>query len=319
MTDPRDFADHAHVIDHWEGQCQRPARYGPTARASGKKTSAALSGHELDQLAQTVEAEIIPRLLLAHTIERQDIATNENTIDEPTTSEIETFARLMLYRSIEEGRTFANQLRTRGVSTERLLLGLLAPAARLLGEYWKADVCDFTEVTVALSRLQLILRELSPLLAATRRGSATNGSALTAAFRRRALLAATPGEQHSFGLYVVEEFFRREDWEVWGGIALTPKKIVDVVRTEAFDLVGFSLSCERFLDSLASTISAVRKASRNPALAIMVGGQLFIERPELVAEVGADATADDGQQAVINAHELTQRLEQQIPFNRRGN
>jgi MerR family transcriptional regulator, light-induced transcriptional regulator len=319
MTDPRDVADHVHPADHWEGQCKGSLRYRSDAGSSNRKKSVALSTSELDRLAQTVEAEIIPRLLLAHTIERQLITTDEDTNDEPTASEIEAFARLMLYKDIEEGRLFANRLRVRGVTTERLLLGLLAPTARLLGEYWKSDICDFTQVTVALSRLQLILRELSPLLQATRRGVASQDGQLTEAFRRRALLAAAPGEQHSFGLYVVEEFFRREDWEVWGGVALTPKKIVEVVRNETFDLVGFSLSCERFLDGLASTISAVRKASRNPALAIMVGGQLFIERPELVAEVGADATANDGQQAVINAHELTQRLEQLVPSSRRGN
>jgi methanogenic corrinoid protein MtbC1 len=36
----------------------------------------------------------------------------------------------------------------------------------------------------------------------------------------------------------------------------------------------------------------------------MVGGPLFIEHPELVAGVGADATAADGLQAVAQAQSL---------------
>jgi methanogenic corrinoid protein MtbC1 len=124
-------------------------------------------------------------------------------------------------------------------------------------------------------------------------------------------LVAAPGEQHSFGLSVVEEFFRREDWDVWGGVALTRKKIIEVVQGSDFDMIGLSLSCERFLDDLTSTIRAVRKASRNPGVSVMVGGPFFIEHPELVAKVGADATAVDGQQAIENAQKLTKKLERQ--------
>ena len=50
----------------------------------------------------------------------------------------------------------------RGASVETLYLDLLAPTARHLGDLWDADVCDFTEVTVGLGRLQQVLHELSP-------------------------------------------------------------------------------------------------------------------------------------------------------------
>lgn len=48
-------------------------------------------------------------------------------------------------------------------------------------------------------------------------------------------------------------------------------------------------------------IEAARGASRNRDLIVMVGGPLFIENPELVALVGADATARDAKEAVLRA------------------
>ena len=46
---------------------------------------------------------------------------------------------------------------------ELLFLRLLAPAARRLGELWEGDLCTFTDVTIGLSHLQQVLRELSPV------------------------------------------------------------------------------------------------------------------------------------------------------------
>ena len=52
------------------------------------------------------------------------------------------------------------------------------------------------------------------------------------------------------------------------------------------------------IDALARAIREIRRASRNPKIGVLVGGQAFTEQPELTALVGADATATDGQQAV---------------------
>ncbi len=276
-----------------------------------RRAPAQLTSNDLERLARTVEAEIIPRLLLAHTLDRGSIDLPGPSHETPTAAEIDEFARLLLRHDAKDCLAYTQELSSRGVHTEDLMLGLLAPAARMLGEFWKEDICDFTEVTIALSRLQQILRELNPLVDANRDEKEASGMLAHQMPRRLAFLVAAPGEQHSFGLSVVEEFFRRENWDVWGGVALASKKIVEVVRCNHFDLIGFSLSCEHFLDDLAWTIRAVRKASRNPDISVMVGGQLFVEHPEFVTRVGADATAVDGQQAVENAQKLTQKLERQ--------
>jgi hypothetical protein len=46
-------------------------------------------------------------------------------------------------------------------------------------------------------------------------------------------------------------------------------------------------------------IQSIRRASRNRGVGVLVGGRLFIEHPDYVARVGADATAVDGRQAIL--------------------
>jgi methanogenic corrinoid protein MtbC1 len=178
--------------------------------------------------------------------------------------------------------------RRAGLSVESLYLDLFAPAARLLGEMWSEDECDFSTVTVALGRLQRLLRELSPAFG-TEIEYPANG--------RRALFAQAPDEQHSFGLSMVAEFFRRQGWDVFGVVGCGIENPADRVRKEWADVVGLSIGSERWLGWLQQCITQVRTASRNPALVVMVGGPLFNLHPEWVASVGADATARDARDA----------------------
>jgi len=55
---------------------------------------------------------------------------------------------------------------------------------------------------------------------------------------------------------------------------------------------------------LTATICALRRASRNREIGVLVGGPLLIEKPELAEIVGADATAADGPQAVLRAEHI---------------
>lgn len=163
----------------------------------------------LQQLAGTIEGEIIPRLLMAHrlgpwTPGREDVRPAVG----PT--EVAEFTRLVLQHEARVARAYVRGLQGQGTDLETLLLELLAPAARTLGDLWSADLTDFTQVTVAMGRLQEILHDLCPGLTAElqpHRGAPS----------QRAVLAPAPGEQHTLGVALVAEFMRRSGWEVLGG------------------------------------------------------------------------------------------------------
>jgi MerR family transcriptional regulator, light-induced transcriptional regulator len=125
---------------------------------------------------------------------------------------------------------------------------------------------------------------------------------------RRALLVPMPGEQHSFGLIMVAEFFRRAGWDVWDLHPSKPEDLLAAVQKQPFALLGISLSCASRLSELPELIAAVRRRSRNASLGIMVGGQPFLEEPGQVASVGADCTAVDGRRAALEASRLVAAL-----------
>ncbi len=257
------------------------------------------SSHEpgLERLARTVEAEIIPRLMLLHGASPDPAAREAPSPGPlPNTTEIAEFARLMVDEDVDAGLAFVGGLRARGATPETLFLHLLSPTARLLGDLWRDDLLGFGDVTIGLCRLQQVLRRLGD--AFHEGGSHLDGHG------RRALLASAPGEQHSFGLGVVEEFLRRDGWEVHRMAGGTERELVRSLRGEWFDLVGFSLSGDVLLGALASAIQNLRRASRNRAVKFMVGGRYFNEHPEMVARVGADATAEDGKDAVAQSRRL---------------
>ncbi len=249
----------------------------------------------MSQLARTIELEIIPRLMLAHRTPAEPPAQPAVRPHVVSEADVRQFAKLVL--SHQEDMAFATiqHLRAQDVAVEQIYLELLAPTARYLGLLWEDDLCSFTDVTVGLGRLQRVLRELSPALGRSVEHPSQG---------RRVLLLPSPGEQHTFGLVMVAEFFRRSGWDVTGGAWAAGADAAALCTGEWFDVVGFSLGAEVHLQALTAGISALRHATCNQDLKILVGGPLFALHPEFVGQVGADGMTIDGRDAPSLAETL---------------
>lgn len=249
----------------------------------------------LARLARTIETDVIPRLVHAH---RPGAANPEPGSAVAAPGDVDAFVHQIIHAGEADAVLTLDLLRERGVAVESIYLDLFGPTARRLGEMWEDDSCDFSTVTVALGRLQRLLRELSPAFG-TEIEHPANG--------RRALFVQPRDEQHSFGLSMVAEFFRRDGWDVIGGVGSAVASPQALVRDEWVDVVGFSVGSDSRLPWLRETIAAVRGASRNTALGVLVGGPPFIARPEWAIECGADGTARNGKEAPLVAERLLGR------------
>ena len=274
-------------FEGWQGGGLYLAETATTIPADAKVDRVAVE-LRLALLANAIEHEIIPRLMLAHRAPSACLSLATPPAPGVNQNDISEFAKLILSLDENVAQACVDAMRTRGISVETIYLDLLAPVARHLGELWEQDLCDFTEVTVGLGRLHRVLRELSPAFGQPNDQPATG---------RRILLLPGPGEQHTFGLVMVAEFFRRAGWDVAGGPWEAGADPVVMVKREWFDIVGFSLANELHLGELGDCIGNVRKAALNPNVGIMVGGPAFASNPEYVARVSADLAANDGSKA----------------------
>lgn len=204
---------------------------------------------------------------------------------------VETFTGLVCDGRLDDAEQAMERLLSGGASPEVLMLQLLAPAARLMGECWCEDRRDFVEVTLGMARLQQMVRQF-------RLPPSAHGQ-----LHGNALLVPVPGEQHTFGLRIVEEYLLRAGWKVTACMKASEADITRLVADELYDFVGFSLSSERLLPALRSAIRSLRSSSRNQKVRIAVGGVLFDGRDIAPHDIDADAIVMDAQDAVNQANE----------------
>lgn len=255
----------------------------------------------MEWLVKTIEAEIIPRLMAAHHEEELGAAADAASVQP---SEVLDFTEIILNNESAICHSYIESIRNRGVSLKRVYLELLTPSARLLDEMWTQDRCDFTQITIALWRIQQVMCDLSPEF--------RTDTELWNAHRRKIMLMPVPGSQHTLGVLMVAEFFRRAGWAVWGEPAAGKNRLLEAISQEWFDIAGVSVGSEAQLAGLAEFIADLRNASKNKALLVIAGGPLLIHHPEHAASIGADATARDAEHAIAEAERLLALHQQKL-------
>ena len=254
-------------------------------------------GRRLRALSEAIEGEIIPRLLLAHTGSELLAGGAEGRAIEGlhlTDDDVAEFAELALSAGPQVCVERAEVLMRRGVPLDALFLRLFSPTARRLGVLWTEDLRSFIDVTIALGTLQQVLRHFAPALRGGRDGPSG----------RQALLFPAPGEQHTFGLFMVEAFLHRAGWRVDTLPVFDLGEVRSFLSVNRIQLVGISASCERYIDVMKGAVDMVREVSASPAVSVLAGGKPFNDLPELCAEVGADRSAKDAHDVVALADEL---------------
>ncbi len=247
-------------------------------------------------LATMIKTEILPRLISARTRGPENAAKHAETVAQPGL-DVPGFVDLIIADDIEQIRAVADQVIVQCGGRDALLHRLLTPAARLLGEMWDQDTCDLMTVTLGVYRLDQIMRETA---------TPDLDEVLLNGHEHRILLLPAPGEQHSFGVAMVADAFREHGWCVRSGPAVTRSKLLRLVRNEWFDVVGLSVSSDRAMKGLASYLRAIRTASCNARVYLMLGGDAIQRNSESVRFLGANATAADAIEAVAKVELLFQ-------------
>lgn len=214
----------------------------------------------------------------------------------------ELAATLLSPDDMECGR-YVRRLIDDGAKMEPLFREVFEPAARCLGGFLEEGRCSDFGLTLAMGRLQLEVRRLGASF--TREDRAIKpGHAI--------LIAPQPGEPHGLTAAMDSELFWRDGWDVSCEYPTTDNALRGLVRDHWFDVLDLSLSNallrEQELQAMGVTIRAVQAASLNPALAILVEGRPFFERPRAYLDVGADLGCVSSTDAVLTAQRLLDAL-----------
>jgi hypothetical protein len=205
-------------------------------------------------------------------------------------------AELLIATDPSAALELIREIHATGGAVGMLSAALLEPAARRLGDLWSEDFCSEFDVTLGLCRLQAAVRMLSP-------------TALQALPRGRklplVLIAPEPGELHRLGAALDGSVLRDAGWAPHTEFPSDDNALDDLLSATWFDVLDLSLSTafrrDQSLPQLARTIADARRASRNPALVVVVGGRVFLEEKAAGASVGAD-------RALTTAHGLNRSI-----------
>ena len=251
------------------------------------------------QLSRIVELEIIPRLMLMHSaqpVPRPSVLP----VLLMTADHVHTLAHLAAEGDSESASRYVRALLDAGALHEQVFLDLLAPCARWLGELWEDDSYDFSQVTIGLWRLQRVLHEHGARFSQVARPDADS---------HRALMAAVPGAQHTFGVVMAAEFFSRAGWDVECDPRASWPDLQTRLHGDWFDMFGLSIATEDSIPRIASAILDMRNVSANQTLFVMVGGPMAAQMPDLARLCGADSMSTDAKDAVDAAnHAVSQRI-----------
>lgn len=255
----------------------------------------AVNGREeaQDSVNAMIQGEIIPRLLMAHDSGQADPRAKRGRPINP--DDASRFAMLPLRLEAASLLDEVDAFIAEGTSVETICLDLLAPAARMLGEMWDRDECDFIDVTMGLWRLQEVMREIA---------ARSPADLPSLKVPRSALFSPMPGDVHTFGTMMIEEVFSRAGWQSEALVKPERRELLDRLGQRPFDLVGLTLARDCPSAALANLIKAMRSASMNSKIAVLVGGRMINDNPGIVQEVGADGTGADALAALQTAETL---------------
>lgn len=182
-----------------------------------------------------------------------------------------------------------------GLSVEDVCLDHLAPAAQCLGEWWESDRVPFTDVTMASSRIQSMLCRMPAL----RR--------MPAASRQKgAVFGAVPGEEHTLGVLMAADLFRRQGWDVTLLVGLGHDEMLARLSRDDRPVIGLSCSGSHSVPALRDMITDLRRA--RPDAEIMVSGGVTGDADALSSLPQPDAIVATVDEAQARMDALAERL-----------
>ena len=195
-------------------------------------------------------------------------------------SEIRALCHALCAPYPHSAQRFVDRLLAAGVPVQRVYEDYLTEAARTLGRRWDQNAMSFGDVSRGVARIFVILHELRD-----QRSAVLSNRPMRLAF------AAVPGEQHTLGVEMAADLFRREGWDVSHFVGMSHDELVDAMEDVDIVLLGLSASGSRRRAALLKLLVALRLI--RPDLKILLSGAIAQTERASLGEFGVDAVVSD--------------------------
>lgn len=186
--------------------------------------------------------------------------------------------------------TVLNAALAAGIARDDLADLYIPELARDMGIDWCTDELSFASVTIGVSRLQAMLRDLGPELAGDHAGNPVS-----------IMLIVGEDVHHTLGAMVLKGQLQRKGLSVRLMLGAPLSEVADRLAMASYDAVFISSSIGETLESLRKIVDVVRSASKK-ALPVVIGGTILEDTARY--DIAALTTADYATNSPSEALEL---------------
>ncbi len=217
-------------------------------------------------------------------------------------TDISALNDMLLSGNTTQAEQLVKNIHAKGIETDALMCDFLGGSARELGERWVEDRCSFTDVTIATAHLIDFVRQFgldhnNRQIVDRAKSELKEKQINYPSLGGKVLLATVPGEQHVFGLQIINFMLRAKGLISDMILNGSAEELALAVSTNEYKFIVLSVGCERNNVAVKDLIRRLRKNSSSPCQ-IYIGGYAVDQNMISTSYCGADGSCSDARDLV---------------------
>ncbi len=198
----------------------------------------------------------------------------------------------ILTGNFKAAREITQQALAAGVDPQVLVQEQMIPAMDEVGRRYEANEYFVPELLISARAMKAALEFIRPLL--TARGTEPAG---------RVVIGTVKGDLHDIGKNLVAAMLEGAGFEVIDlGVDVSPEKFITALNERHASLVAMSALLTTTMNSMKTTVEALKAAGVRNKVKIMIGGAPVTQK--YADEIGADGYSSNANAAVALARKL---------------
>jgi methylmalonyl-CoA mutase cobalamin-binding domain/chain len=199
---------------------------------------------------------------------------------------IKQLLKAMIETDREGAAVLIDQIIQQGMPPDQVIKDILGPVLVRIGILWGKESVSLAQTFVAAKISEDVLLRCMPEVDES------------VPHECPVVIGNIEDDFHSLGRRIVATFLRAAGWEVYDlGNDVMAEEFVDKAIEVQAAVVGVSAMMQTTALNIRKVRSLIDERGLQDRLKLAVGGAVFNWRPDLVAEVGADGTAENAAEA----------------------